>query len=69
MKIQMTWKTKLIIAVIIIALVLSGLGIVSSMSYGKLLLAVVSWFIGLACGWYAKYIYDKYFKQSEEIKE
>lgn len=47
-------ETKLIIAAIIIALVLAGCGIVSAMSFGSLLLA--------ACGWYAKNIYDKYFK-------
>lgn len=35
----MTWKTKLIIAAIVIALVLAGCGIVSAMSFGSLLLA------------------------------
>lgn len=54
----MTWKTKLIIAAIIIALVLAGCGIVSAMSFSSLLLAVV----GVGCGWYAKNVYDKYFK-------
>lgn len=34
-----TWKTKLIIAAIIIALVLAGCGIVSAMDFGSLLLA------------------------------
>lgn len=48
----MTWKTKLIIAAIVIALVLAGCGIVSAMSF----------VVGAACGWYAKNIYDKYFK-------
>lgn len=38
----MTWKTKLIIAAIVIALVLAGCGIVSAMSFGSLLLALVS---------------------------
>lgn len=57
----MTWKTKLIIAAIIIALVLAGCGIVSAMSFGSLLLAIVSFGVGAACGWYAKHIYDKYF--------
>lgn len=38
----MTWKTKLIIATIVIALVLAGCGIVSAMSFGSLLLALVS---------------------------
>ena len=55
----MTWKTKLIIATIVIALVLAGCGIVSAMSFGSLLLALV---VGAGCGWYAKHIYDKYFK-------
>lgn len=58
----MTWKTKLIIAAIVIALVLAGCGIVSAMSFGSLLLAVVSLAVGVGCGWYAKNIYDKYFK-------
>ena len=58
----MTWKTKLIIAAIIIALVLAGCGIVSAMSFGSLLLAVVSLAVGVGCGWYAKNVYDKYFK-------
>ena len=44
----MTWKTKLIIAAIVVALVLAGCGIVSAMSFSSLLLA--------------KNIYDKYFK-------
>lgn len=52
----MTWKTKLIIAAIVIAL--AGCGIVSAMSFGSLLLALVS----LIVGWYLKHIYDKYFK-------
>ena len=58
----MTWKTKLIIAAIIIALVLAGCGIVSAMSFSSLLLAVVSLAVGVGCGWYAKNVYDKYFK-------
>lgn len=58
----MTWKTKLIIAAIIIALVLTGCGIVSAMSFSSLLLAVVSLAVGVGCGWYAKNVYDKYFK-------
>ena len=58
----MTWKTKLIIATIVIALVLAGCGIVSAMSFGSLLLALVSLAVGADCGWYAKHIYDKYFK-------
>nr|DAI39952.1 MAG TPA: GRB2-binding adapter (GAPT) [Caudoviricetes sp.] len=58
----MTWKTKLIIAAIVIALVLAGCGIVSAMSFGSLLLALVSLAVGVGCGWYAKHIYDKYFK-------
>lgn len=58
----MTWKTKLIIATIVIALVLAGCGIVSAMSFGSLLLALVSLAVGCGCGWYAKHIYDKYFK-------
>ena len=49
-----TWKTKLIIAAIIIALVLAGCGIVSAMDFG-------SWAIGVGCGWYAKYLYNTYF--------
>lgn len=59
---KMTWKTKAIIAAIVVALVLAGCGIVSAMSFGSLILAVSSWAVGVACGWYAKYIYDKYFK-------
>lgn len=63
---KMTWKTKLIIAAIVVVLVLAGCGIVSAMSFGSLLLAlvsfVVSFVVGGACGWYAKHIYDKYFK-------
>lgn len=58
----MTWKTKLIIAAIIIALVLAGCGIVSAMSFSSLLLVVVSLAVGVGCGWYAKNVYDKYFK-------
>ena len=58
----MTWKTKLIIAAIVIALVLAGCGIVSAMSFGSLLLAVVSLAVGVGCGWYAKNVYDKYFE-------
>lgn len=58
----MTWKTKLIIAAIVIALVLAGCGIVSAMSFGSILLAVVSLAVGVGCGWYAKNVYDKYFK-------
>lgn len=58
----MTWKTKLIIAAIVIALVLASCGIVSAMSFGSLLLAVVSLAVGVGCGWYAKNVYDKYFK-------
>ena len=60
---KMTWKTKLIIAAIVVALVLAGCCIVSAMSFGSLLLALVSLITGGACGWYAKYIYDKYFKK------
>ena len=59
---KMTWKTKLIIAAIVIALVLAGCGIVSAMSFGSLLLALVSLVVGGACGWYTKYVFDKYFK-------
>lgn len=59
---QMTWKTKAIIAAIVVALVVAGCGIVSTMSFGSLILAVASLAVGGACGWYAKYIYDKYFK-------
>lgn len=58
----MTWKTKLIIAAIVVALVLASCGIVSAMSFSSLLLAVVSLAVGVGCGWYAKNIYDKYFK-------
>ena len=58
----MTWKTKLIIAAIVVALVLAGCGIVSAMSFGSLLLALVSLAVVAGCGWYAKHIYDKYFK-------
>lgn len=58
----MTKKTKLIIAAIVVALVLAGCGIVSAMSFGSLLLALASLAVGAACGWYAKNIYDKYFK-------
>jgi hypothetical protein len=32
------------------------------MSFGSLLLALVSLAVGAGCGWYAKHIYDKYFK-------
>lgn len=39
---KMTWKTKLIIAAIVVALVLAGCGIVSAMSFGSLLLALAS---------------------------
>ena len=49
-------------AAIIIALVLAGCGIVSAMSFSSLLLAVVSLAVGVGCGWYAKNVYDKYFK-------
>jgi hypothetical protein len=56
---KMTWKTKLIIAAIVVALVLASCGIVSAMSFGSLA-------VGGACGWYAKYIYDKYFKTVQE---
>ena len=42
----MTWKTKLIIAAIVIALVLAGCGIVSAMSFGSLLLALTSFVVG-----------------------
>lgn len=63
---KMTWKTKLIIAAIVVALVLAGCGIVSAMSFGSLLLALASLAVGGACGWYAKYIYDKYFKPIQE---
>lgn len=59
---KMTWKTKLIIAAIVVVLVLAGCGIVSAMSFGSLLLALVSFVVGGACGWYAKHICDKYFK-------
>ena len=59
---MMTWKTKLIIAAIVIAFVLAGCGIVSAMSFESLLLAVVSLAVGVGCGWYAKNVYDKYFK-------
>lgn len=59
---QMTWKTKAIIAAIVVALVAAGCGIVSTMSFGSLILAVASLAVGGACGWYAKYIYNKYFK-------
>jgi hypothetical protein len=41
---------------------LAGCGIVSAMSFGSLLLALTSFVVGAACGWYAKNIYDKYFK-------
>lgn len=50
----MTWKTKLIIAAIVIALVLAGCGIVSAMSFGSLLLALTSFVVGAACGWVCK---------------
>lgn len=63
---KMTWKTKSIIAAIVVALVLAGCGIVSAMSFGSLLLALASLAVGGACGWYAKYIYDKYFKPVQE---
>lgn len=63
---KMTWKTKAIIAVIVVALVLAGCGIVSAMSFESLLLALASLAVGGACGWYAKYIYDKYFKPVQE---
>lgn len=46
----MTWKTKLIIAAIVVALVLAGCGIVSAMSFSSLLLAVVSLAVGVGCG-------------------
>lgn len=39
---------------------MAGCGIVSAMSFSSLLLAVVSLAVG--CGWYAKNVYDKYFK-------
>lgn len=58
----MTWKTKLIIVLIILALVLAGFGILSAMSYGSLLLSFTSFIVGGLCGWYGKYIYDTYFK-------
>ena len=45
----MTWKTKLIIAAIVIALVLAGCGIVSAMSFGSLLLALTSFIVGSTC--------------------
>lgn len=61
---KMTWKTKSIIAAIVVALVLAGCGIVSAMSFGSLLLASLA--VDGACGWYAKYIYDKYFKPVQE---
>jgi hypothetical protein len=32
------------------------------MSFGSLLLALTSFVVGAGCGWYAKNIYDKYFK-------
>jgi len=51
----MTWKTKLIIAAIVVALVLAGCGIASAMSFSSLLLAVVSLAVGVGCGWCAKY--------------
>lgn len=67
----MTWKTKLIIAAIVIALVLAGCGIVSAMSFGSLLLALTSFIVGSACGWYALLslvsfiISGKYYKEDD----
>ena len=58
---KMNWKTKLIIAAIVIALIVTGCGIVSAMNFGSLLLSVSSFIVGVLCGWYAKYIYNKYF--------
>ena len=43
---KMTWKTKLIIAAIVVALVLASCGIVSAMSFGSLLLALASLAVG-----------------------
>ena len=65
---KMTWKTKLIIAAIVVALVLAGCRIVSALDFSTLLLSLVSLLVGGACGWYAKYIYDKYFKSVTEVK-
>lgn len=62
---EMPWKTIITIA-IVITLILGGLGLVASASYGKLLLTLVSWVVGVGCGWYAKLIYDKYFKKPDE---
>lgn len=59
----MTWKTKLIIAAIGNCFsIRQVVVIVSAMSFGSLLLALTSFVVGAACGWYAKNIYDKYFK-------
>lgn len=62
----MTWKTKLIIAAIVVALVLAGCGIVSAMSFSSLLLAVVSLAVGVGCGWYAKIFMISILKISNE---
>ena len=52
----MTWKTKLIIATIVIALVLAGCGIVSAMSFGSLWLPLESLPEGGGWGWKANII-------------
>lgn len=57
----MSLKIKLIIAAVIIVVLIAGCGIVSTMSFGSILLSLFSFLAGIGVGYGAKYIYDKYF--------
>lgn len=66
---KLTTKHKIIILVIIIAVLFLGVGIFQALGFWKTILMAISYILGIISGWYFKYLKDKYFVSSKNIKE
>lgn len=66
---KLTTKHKIIILVIIIAVLFLGVGIFQALGFWKTILMAISYILGIISGWYFKYLKDKYFISSKNIKE
>ena len=62
---KLSLKHKLIIAAIILGVLIGGIGIFQALGFWKTLVMAISFIGGIATGWYAKFIKDKYFPKTE----
>lgn len=62
---KLSLKHKLIIAAIILGVLIGGIGIFQALGFWENTINGYIIYCGIATGWYAKFIKDKYFPKTE----